>query len=301
MKPKCFLNFRQLQVFIAVAELGSFTKAAKQLFLTQPAISWQVKTLETELGLVLLERADRSVSLTEAGEIFYRDAKRLHNLYEKMLSEMEEYRGLGTGKLRLGGSTIPGEYLLPNYIGRFKQTYPEIGVNLVIGDTGTIVEKLLIDEIQLGVIGAKVQEGKLELVPFLQDELILIAAPDHPWAKEKQVTLKDLSEGIYISREEDSGTKMVIEEKLAEKGIVMEKFKTAIELGSPRAVLTAVAAGLGLAWVSRWTAEESLRLGLVQEISVENFKVERNFYLATRPNRHLSPLTKAFMDFLLKK
>lgn len=293
------LNFRQLSIFVAVAELGSFTKAAKHLFMTQPAISWQIKSLETELGLTLLERGDRAVTLTEAGRLFYTEAKRLTNLYEKLLADMEEYKELGRGNLKLGASTIPGEYLLPDYIGRFKRLYPEVNISLSIGDTRAIVEKLALDSIQMGVIGAKLDETKLELVPFMEDQLILIAGTQHPGEKKPPVTLKDLTGFSYVLREEGSGTRMVVEQELAGKGMSLTDLDVVMELGSTRAVITAVAAGLGLSWVSRWAAEEALSLGHVREIPVEGLEIKRPFYLATRRNRTMSPLARAFTDFLL--
>lgn len=294
------LNFRQLDIFVAVAELGSFTKAAKELYMTQPAISWQIKSLETALGLTLLERGDRNVTLTEAGKIFYIDAKRLGNLYDKLLEDMEEYKGLGRGSLLLGASTIPGEYLLPGYIGEFKNSYPEINISLSIGDTGFVVEKLLQDSIQLGVIGAQIEEKKLSLTPFLQDDLLLIAGPDHPWYNEGQVQLEDLASQAYVFREPGSGTQMVINQALKDQGVPSDDLNVVMELGSTRAVVTAVAAGLGLSWVSRWAVEETLTLEYVREVKVAGFAIERNFYLAFHRNRTLSPLTKTFIKFLLQ-
>ncbi|NLL18676.1 MAG: LysR family transcriptional regulator [Clostridia bacterium] len=294
------LNFRQLSIFVAVAELGSFTKAAKHLFMTQPAISWQIKSLETELGLTLLERGDRNVSLTEAGKLFYTEAKRLNNLYERLMADIEEYKGLGKGNLKMGASTIPGEYLLPNYIGRFKQLYPEVNISLSIGDTRRIVEKLLMDSIQLGIIGAKLEETKLDFFPFKEDHLILIAAPDHPWGKKDAIGLTDLFPASYVLREEGSGTRMVIEQELAKQDFSLNDFDVVMELGSTRAVITAVAAGLGVSWVSHWAVQEALSLGTVRQVKVEGLEMKRTIYLAIRRNRTLSPLAKAFADYLLQ-
>lgn len=292
------LNFRQLLIFLTVAELGSFTKAANKLYMTQPAISWQIKSLETELGLKLIERRERNITLTEAGILFYNDAKRLYHLYEKLLADMEEYKGLGSGKIRLGASTIPGEYLLPTYIGKFKELYPETKITLSIADTQTIVEKLLGDSIQLGVIGAQIEEAKLILTPFLKDELILIADINHPWAQNQEVNLADLASKSYVLREKGSGTRMVLAQELMERQISLEDLNVVMELGSTRAVITAVIAGLGLSWVSRWAAAESLSLGHIREVNIKGLKIERVIYLATRRNRTLSPLTKAFEEFL---
>lgn len=292
------LNFRQLTTFVTVAELGSFTKAAKKLYMTQPAVSWQIKSLENELGLTLLERRDRQVTLTEAGRIFYTDAKRLTNLYEKLMYTIEEYKGLGTGTLKIGASTIPGEYLLPHYIGRFKGLFPDINITLSIGDTKDIIEKLLMDGIHLGVIGARPAEDKLVFRPLMEDELILIAGAQHPWAEAEEIPLEDLMQAKFVFREEGSGTRMVIEQELAARGIPVERLQVEMELGSTRAVITAVAANLGVSFVSRLAVRDALSLGHVREIKVRGLDIKRHIYLALHAQRTLSPLANAFLDFL---
>jgi len=292
------LNFRQLLTFVTVAELGSFTKAAKKLYMTQPAISWQIKSLENELGLTLLERGDRQVTLTEAGRLFYTDAKRLTNLYEKLMYTIEEYKGLGKGTLKIGASTIPGEYLLPHYIGRFKELFPEISITLSIGDTRDVVEKLLMDSIHLGVTGARPAEEKLIFRPLLEDELILIAGVQHPWAQAGEISLADLGQAKFVFREEGSGTRMVIEEELAARGIPVERLPVEMELGSTRAVITAVAANLGVSFVSRLAVADALSLGQVREIKVQGLDLRRHIYLALHAQRTLSPLANAFLEFL---
>lgn len=292
------LNFRQLTTFVTVAELGSFTKAAKKLYMTQPAISWQIKSLETELGLTLLERGDRQVTLTEAGRIFYTDAKRLTNLYEKLMYTIEEYKGLGKGTLKIGASTIPGEYLLPYYIGQFKGLFPEINITLSISDTRDIVDKLLMDSIHLGVIGAKPSEDKLIFRPLIEDELILIAGARHPWAEAGAIPFEDLVQAKFVFREEGSGTRMVIEEELAAKGVDVERLEIEMELGSTRAVITAVAADLGVSFVSRLAVTDALSLGHVREIQVQGLDLKRHIYLALHAQRTLSPLANAFLEFI---
>lgn len=295
------LDYKQLLAFVKVVENGSFTKAAKSLYMTQPAISWQIKSLEEDLNLQLLERKERFVQLTEAGKLFYLHARRLVRQYEHMLEEMEQFKGLERGRLILGASTIPGEYLLPAFIGSFKKGLPGVEICLQISDTGSIVEMLLGDELHLGIIGAKVKESKLELIPFMRDELILIAEPGHALASKDNVTLADIKDQPLVVREATSGTRMVICEKLKEAGMNLEELEITMELGSTRAVITAVEAGLGLSWVSRWAVKEALSLGSVVEIPLEDFSVERDLYLAYNNRRTLSPLALAFKEFLLDR
>jgi DNA-binding transcriptional LysR family regulator len=297
-RDELMVNFRQLTTFVTVAELGSFTKAARALYMTQPAISWQIKSLEEDLELTLLERQDRNITLTEAGEIFYKEARRLTNLYDNLLAQMEQYKSLEKGRLCLGASNIPGEYLLPAYIGRFKEVYPGAEISLAIADTGAIVDRLLEAEIQLGVIGAKVEEAKLWLTPLARDELILISSPDLLPAEKKKLTMEELARQKFVMREAASGTRMVIKKELAKHKLDLEELDLAMELGSTQAIITAVAAGLGMSWVSRWAAASYLSLGQVREIEVEGLKIQRDLYLAYHRQRTLSPLARAFLDFL---
>ncbi|WP_227763129.1 selenium metabolism-associated LysR family transcriptional regulator [Zhaonella formicivorans] len=293
------LDYKQLLSFVKVAESGSFTKAAKNLYMTQPAISWQIKSLEDEMGLLLFERKERHVLLTEAGRLFYGHARRLVKLYEQLLNEMEQFKGMERGRLIIGASTIPGEYILPAFIGAFKKEYPGVELAMQIADTGAIVELLLGDEVHLGVIGAKIKEPKLELKPFLQDELILVAAPTHPLVAREYISMDDIKGQCVITREAGSGTQMVIEEKLKECGLRLGELKISMELGSTRAVITAVEAGLGLSWVSRWAVQEALSLGRVAELQTEGLTIRRELYLAYNNRRTLSPLACAFKDYIL--
>lgn len=295
------LDYKQLMAFVKVVENKSFTKAAKALYMTQPAVSWQIKSLEEDLKLQLLERRERYIQLTEAGKLFYLHARRLVSQYERMLEEMEQFKGLERGRLILGASTIPGEYLLPAFIGTFKRALPGVEIYLQISNTGAIVERLLDDELHLGVIGAKVKENKLEQLPFMEDELILIAHPNHPLALKEQVFLADLKGQPLVMREATSGTRLVLSQRLEEKGFSWDELEIVMELGSTRAVITAVEAGVGLSWVSRWSVKDALQLGNVVEIPVEDFVIQRPLYLAYNNRRTLSPLALAFKEFLLDR
>lgn len=293
------LDYKQLLAFVKVVEGHSFTQAAKALYMTQPAISWQIKALEQDLDLQLLERRERHVQLTEAGRLFYTHARRLVRQYEQMLNEMEQFKGMERGKLLLGASTLPGEYILPAFIGAFKKQHPGADIVLQIADSEAVVELLLNDEVHLGVIGAKIKEPKLELQPFYQDELILVAAPSHPLAAKDNIKAADLKGQAYIMRETGSGTQMVIREKLKSKGMALEDLDVAMELGTTRAVITAVEAGLGLSWVSRWAVQEALQLGYVKQLPLDDFTIPRELYLVFNSRKVLSPLVAAFRNFLL--
>jgi DNA-binding transcriptional LysR family regulator len=292
------LDYRQMLAFVNVVEGKSFTHAAKALFMTQPAISWQIKSLEQELELQLLERKERNVVVTEAGRLFYIHAKRIVRQYEDAINEMEQFKGLEKGHLIIGASTIPGEYVLPTIIGEFKNKFPGATIAMQIADTGTIVEMLLANEIHLGITGAKIKEPKLAWHSFLQDELVLIISPKHPLAEKEVVSFEDLKEQDFIAREKSSGTWMVVRNKLKEMGLASGELNIIMEIGSTRAVITAVEAGLGLSWVSRLAVKDTLQLGLVKELQVEDLHIMRDLYLTYNKKKTLSPLAEEFTKYI---
>lgn len=293
------LDYRQLLAFVNVVEGGSFTHAAKALYMTQPAISWQIKSLEQELELQLIERKERNIVLTDAGKLFYAHARRIVRQYEEAINEMEQFKGLEKGNLLIGASTIPGEYILPTIIGAFKDNFPGATIAMQIADTGAIIELLLAGEIHLGITGAKVKEPKLKWESFFKDEVVLISGPNHPLAKEGSVTLEQLKKQDFIAREKSSGTWMVVKEELQKKGLNPDDLQVVMEIGSTRAVITAVEAGLGLSFVSHLAVKDALELGLVKEITVEDLSIQRDLYLTYNKKKTLSPLALEFRKYVL--
>jgi len=292
-------NLRQLKAFVTVAEQGSFTRAAKLLYMTQPAVSAQIKALEERLEIQLLERHDKNVILTDAGEMLLTEARKMLSLYEAFMDAVDELKGVRRGKLVIGASTIPGEYILPRVIGSFKKEYPHIEVMLKISDTGKVADQLLDRGIDIGIIGAAIKNDNLDLAPFITDELILVAATEHPLAKKKKVTTDDILKSDFILREPGSGTRMVIETVLAPKNVRPSDLRVIMELGSTRAVITAVEAGLGASLVSRLAAQEALRLQRIKEIKADGWRIERSLYLALNKTRYRSYAAEAFISHLL--
>lgn len=292
------MNLKQLESFVLVVQEKNFTKAAKLLFMTQPAISFQIKSLEEHLGAQLFVRLDKSVELTEVGEILYPEAKKMLASHERVKEAVSELQGLKRGNLLLGASTIPGEYLMPGLIGRFKAQYPEVDVVLKIRSTAEVVDMLQERQINLGVVGAAVKLNSVNSQVLAEDELILVANAQHPLAKAKMVDLKDLTKHKFVLRERGSGTRMVVEEKLLAEGIHPDELQVAMDLGTTRAIVTAVEADLGISFVSRWAAQASLQLGTLKEISIHDFEIRRGLYLITNQLRYKGYTTQAFLDFL---
>ncbi|TYO97798.1 selenium metabolism-associated LysR family transcriptional regulator [Desulfallas thermosapovorans] len=273
------MNFKQLEAFVRVAELQSFTRAARQMFMSQPAVSFQIKALEEDLSITLFQRSERKVTLTEAGRLLYPEAKQMLGHYDKIRAGLDALRGLKSGHLLIGASTIPGEYLLPGIIGSFRSKYPGVRVSLRIAGSGDVVRMVQERDIDLGVVGAAGQQDNVHFEKWLDDELVLIVPPHHHWSG-KSVDISRLAGENLILREEGSGTRKSIFDILAKQGLCLDKLKTEIELGSTRSVISAVQAGMGIAFVSRWAATDVIEAGKVGEARLKGVNMTRSFYLA---------------------
>jgi DNA-binding transcriptional LysR family regulator len=272
------LNFKQLEAFIWVAELQSFTRASRQLFMSQPAVSFQIKALEEDLQVSLFQRGDKKVILTEAGRLLYPEAKQMIRHYSRIKAGLDDLKGLKTGHLVIGASTIPGEYILPILIGGFKEKYPGIIITLKVAGSGQVGRWVREREIDFGITGAPIDWEGTECVSWLKDQLVLIVPPAHPWAKLDEVNLEDLKNETMILREKGSGTRRTLEQKLAEHNISLEKLPHSMELGSTRAVITAVEANLGASIVSKYAVSEAISLGKVKEVKLIGIDLSRYLY-----------------------
>lgn len=289
------INLRQLKAFVTVAEKKSFTHAAKIMYMTQPAISAQIKALEDRLDIRLIERSDKNVILTEAGELLYDEARQILALYDGFKEALDELKGFRRGKLQILASTIPGEYVLPRLLGEFGKLYPGIQLSLKIEDTGKVVEQLVKRKVDIGFIGALVHNEFLHSEPFVNDELIIIGPPNR---NVQEMTLEELLNSNMILREPESGTRMEFYERLKGFGVDTGKIKLAMELGSTRAVITAVEQGIGLSAVSRLAAQDALSLGKISEIKIKDASFKRTLYLVWNVNKYKNYATRAFLNFL---
>ncbi|MDD2553072.1 MAG: selenium metabolism-associated LysR family transcriptional regulator [Desulfotomaculaceae bacterium] len=295
------MNFKQLEAFIWVAELQSFTKASRQLYMSQPAVSFQIKALEEDLQVSLFQRGDKKVMLTEAGNLLYPEAKQLLRHYNRIKAGLDDIKGLKTGQLVVGSSTIPGEYLLPIMIGGFKEKYPGIKITLKVAGSGQVGRWVREREIDFGIIGAPVEWGETECVSWLKDYLVLIVHPSHPWAEASKVCLDDLKNETIISREKGSGTRRTLERKFAEQNISLDKLSIGMELGSTRAVITAVEAKLGFSIVSKYAVSEALSLGKVKEVKLEGVDMSRYLYQIRHKQGMGGYALEAFISYINDK
>ena len=232
------MELRTLKTFCNVVEKKSFSKGAEAIHLTQSTASIQIKSLENNLGVILLDRLDRKVLPTPAGKVFYQWAKEILARTEQIKYKLTN--SLVKGKLNIGCGVTIGERIMPQVIGRFKKKYPETEFSLWIFDTSEIVRRMVNHELDLGIVGAEVSHKDIILEKFTQDKLILILPPDHPWKEREYVDLPELISEPILIREEGSGTRMHIRKELKERKIAKAQLNIVMELGSNGAIKQAV-------------------------------------------------------------
>jgi DNA-binding transcriptional LysR family regulator len=292
------MDLRRLEVFAKVAELGSFSRAAEALYLTQPTVSEHVRALESELGVQLLDRLGRGAAPTRAGELVLGYARRLLALAREAQQALDQFQGRMSGELVVGGSTIPGEYVLPALIGQFKSKYPDISISLLIGDSRQVSEWVEQGRAEVGVVGARPASRALEARELMPDELVIVVPAGHPWAARKAVPLDELRREPMVVRERGSGSREAVEHALEGADLSLASLRIVGEMGSTQAVKQAVRAGVGIALISRRAVEDECRAGLLACVKVKDLKVTRAFHLVTHRERSRSPLAQAFLDFV---
>lgn len=291
------VTLRQLRTFKTVADLSSFSLAASRLKLSQPSVSYQVKELEEALGVPLLDRLGKRVQLTEAGTLLYGYARRMLEVLDDATVALEEMRGIKRGTLRVGASTTVGIYLLPAALGAFKKLHPGLVISLEIGTRARVQEQVLENELDLAVVGPALKDPDLAIIPFLADELVVVAPAGHPLAGRRDLTLKDLADQPFVMREAASGSRWSLEKEARKAGV---KLTVAMELGSNGAIKHAVESGLGLAVLSRYACALELSSGRLVELDVRGFPIKRDWHIVHLKRRKLPTSVTEFIDFLKK-
>ena len=295
------MDIHRLEVFCKVLELQSFTKAAEAVCLTQPTVSEHIRALEEMLGEKLVDRLGRELLPTPAGKILYQYGRKIIQLRDEAIQALAKYRGDLSGHLHLGASTIPGTYILPQFIGSFKADHPSVQITVEISGSAEILERILRNELELGLVGARWSDRRIVTEEIFADELILAAYPGHPWATRKSIQPGDLAGHPFILREKGSGTRKVMSEFLQEHGLDLSQLKVVAEMGSTEAVRQAIKARIGVSIISCHAVSEDLQRGVLVAIPIEDVRILRSFYLAQRKNRQASPLCTAFLGFLREK
>lgn len=291
------MNVMQLRAFVTVVEKGSFSEAAKALGVSQPAVTMQVQALEADTGATLLDRRYRRVDLTDAGRVLLPHARKVLEQITDAREEIESLSGRVSGRLAIAASTTPGVYIVPKALGRFIATYPEVGVTVSVQDTSGVVTAVEDGLAHIGLAGSTIHGARVRFEPIGHDELVLVAAPDHRLAAEKQVHLQTLCEEPWVFREPGSGTRRVAEKILADHGVDPAELRVAVELGTGEAILAAVEGGLGIAILSRHVAEKALRLGTVVQIDAVGLPFSRPLFVVL-PKGNASRAADAFLHHL---
>jgi len=260
---------RRLQVFQTVARLLSFTKAAEELHMTQPAVTFQVRQLEEQFNTRLFDRTHNRISLTDAGKRVFEYAERIFHLYSEMDNSVRELTGDISGVLILGASTTIAEYMLPELLGDFKAKHPEVTIRLKVANTDGIVSQVENNDIDLGVVEAPVNNKNLVVEECRTDQLVLIVPPGHELDSEKCVSMSRIAEYPFICREEGSGTREVMIESMQAAGINPADMRIAMELGSLEAIKGAVESGMGVSILSKATLNKELKLGTLVAIDID--------------------------------
>ena len=284
MKAKVF-DSRQLLAFATLARLGSFTQAAQELFLTQSAISHAIKALEEQAGCRLFERAGRRVALTQAGEQLLRHVEKILTEMKAARSGLEELSRWGHGRLRLGASTTACQYILPNVLREFKQSFPHCVISIEPGDHGRQVELLVNNRIDLALMLEPAGMKELAFVPLFEDEMRFLLAPAHPWVLAGRVQRATLENETLILYNQASYTFRLIKEYFRTEGLPLANF---IELGSMEAIKELVKVGLGVGVLAPWVARAELAAGALVSLPLGKRKLRRRWGVAYRRGRRLS-------------
>ncbi len=292
------MDLWQLNIFCKVIELKSFSKAGGTAYLSQPTVSSHIRDLESYFGCRLIDRMSKEAVPTKAGQLVYAYAKKLIALRDEMEIALSEFHGIIKGNLIIGGSTIPGEYILPRIVGSFKRIYPEIMISLIIGDTEKIINDTLSGILELGVVGAEKKDKRICQEILIDDEMRLIIPSDHKWRKKKSISIKMLLEEPFIIRERGSGTLKSIEQNLNKIGYDLSDLKIVAQMGSTEAVRHGIKSKAGVSILSTIAVEGDLKEGSLKAISIEGLNLKRSFYLTTSRQRSISPVCSAFITHM---
>ncbi len=290
------MNILHLKAFYTVAKEGSFTGAARRLFVSQPSLSKQVQALEAELGVLLLERHGRGVRPTEAGAALLQYAERVFLLLREAEDSMCAYRGLEKGQLAIGASPTLGIYTLPAAIYHFHRRHPGLYIRVFVGTTPQVVDMILANELNIGLVEGELKHPDSLSVEILrEEELAVIVSPRHPWRKRDEITPEELAQADFINREIGSRTRELYETTLARLGVELNSM---VELSSSEAIKNCVKTGWGVAIVSRSLVEEDIRAGRLYALRIKGVPLKRSVKLIRRVGRKMCPAGKAFVKYL---
>jgi DNA-binding transcriptional LysR family regulator len=292
-------NFR-LRVFRAVARRLNFRQAAEELLLTQPAVTQQVKALESELSVALFDRSGGRVAMTAAGEALLPYADRLAALAEEARAAVAATAGESAGRLAIAASQTIGQYLLPRLLAGFLKDHPRVEIAVAGGNTQQVLEALAEHRVQLALIEGPAMRRDVKIEPFMEDHMVCVVPPGHEWADE-EVDVADLRQAVLLTRELGSGSRRIVEQALDDAGLPVKELRLGMAFDSTEGLLGAVEAGLGVAFVSRWAVRNQLALGTLRLARVRGLKLGRMFSIATLAGPEAAGTAGIFRRFVMER
>ncbi|MTI68892.1 MAG: LysR family transcriptional regulator [Firmicutes bacterium] len=288
------MNERKLRIFYEVATNLSMTETAEKLYISQPAISQTIKELENNLNIILFDRINKKLFLTYEGKVFLNYTRRILNLYDESLDKIKDINTLNKGKLKIGASTTIGIYILTDIIGKFTKKHKNIDTSITIENTKIIADMILENKIDFAFVEGPVHSSEIIVKEFLNDELVFITSPEHPWVKKKNVDIKEVENQKLIMREEGSGTREIVKRALKKNEV---NYNIYLELGNIEAIKRAVKADLGISCISKRCVREEVKNNSLCIIPLKNTKIKRKLNIIHHNDKYLTKLFYHFMNF----
>lgn len=296
------MEFRQLETFVAISKYKSYSKAAESLFLTQPTLSNHIINLEKDLGTTLINRSNKQISLTPAGKILYEYALQILQVKERVGFKLDEYRGHFVGHIEIAASTIPEQYILPSFLTSFKQSYPDVVLTLRHLASDKIIDGILTEAYNLGVVGSKTSHGHLTFHSLTEDVLALVVPNTSAYQHyENEVPWSELVKMHFIFREQGSGTRKLFEAALKKNQHSFRDLKVAAYIENTEVIKRCIMDGMGVSILSKRAIQQELLNGSLKALSIPDMVLSRDFYLVHHKYRTLSPLELRFKEHLLQQ
>lgn len=295
------MHLSQLELLCEIARVKSFSKAAKLLHLSQPAVSGQIHSIEDFYGAQLFERSSSGVALTEIGEVVYRYAKEILKLHDALEKEVDSLQQNEIQKLIIGASSTLGNYALPCSLWNFKEKYPSVQIKLEIKNAETVLSMLRDDQVHLALLEEESIKGHLDNLvtqPVSSDELIVIAPPKSPWINKDSITLEELKKAPFIIREQGSGILRVFEKVLSAWGLNLDQLNVKAELSSIDAIKSTIEAGLGISICGRMAVRKEIRSGIIHPLTIEGKAIKINYLIVYKADKNINIAAKRFIRLL---
>lgn len=294
------MDIWQLNIFCKVVELKSFSKAGNVIHLSQPTVSSHIKDLESHFDCRLIDRLGKEALPTKAGELLYKHAKKILSMRDKTEMALAEFKGVKRGHLTVGGSTIPGGYILPGIIGEFINKYPDVTISLEIGDTEKIISDIDAGLVEIAITGAKSKIKHISQSAIIEDQMALIINSEHKWHKRTSVSVDMIKKEPFIMREEGSGTLKSIQLSFEKAGFDASELTIVATMGNTASIAQGIKSNVGVSIMSPKAVVDDLREGRLKALEISDIDLKRFFYLTTHKNRTKSPLCTSFENLIHK-